>query len=103
MEVTLALSPLSVWKYPLFLLKLYFCTKDELESHAVFMGWGGGELCFSEGCALEYFYLPNFILCFRVALPSFLSFFLLLFFFLERLSFLLNKLSVLIMEKSENR
>ena len=101
MEVTLALSPLSVWKYPLFLLKLYFCTKDELESHAVFMGWGRGELCFSEGCALEFFYLPNLILYFRVALPFFLSF--LFFFFLEHLSFLLNKLSVLIMEKSENR
>lgn len=95
MEVTLALSTLSVWKYPLFLLKLYFCTKDKLESHADFMGWRRGELCFSEGCALEFFYLPNFLLYLRVALPFF--------FFLECLSFLLNKLSALIMEKSENR
>lgn len=75
MEVTLALSTLSVWKYPLFLLKLYFCTKDKLESHADFMGWRRGELCFSEGCALEFFYLPNFLLYLRVALPFFFFFF----------------------------
>ena len=50
MEVTLALSPLSVWKYPLFLLKLYFCTKDELESHAVFGMGRGGALFFRRMC-----------------------------------------------------
>ena len=34
----------------------------------------GGELCFSEGCALEFFYLPNFLLYLRVALPFFFFF-----------------------------
>ena len=96
MEVTLALSTLSVWKYPLFLLKLYFCTKDKLESHADFMGWGRGGALFFRRMCLRIFLPAKFPIIFK-SCTSFL------FFFLECLSFLLNKLSALIMEKSENR